>query len=305
MDVKTIEFSVTRMVHPKPGQAVDGDFRVMQGTVAGERHSFSVRGMLGGEIHKGDLVTAQGVWKQHPKYGAQFEAISASVLPNNKAGFVGWAEVRLPWLGPKRAMAIWDKYKEGTWAVLKAGDTAPLVMFRGITESRAQEIIEAYIKYEAEANQLRPLMDYGFHYITAAKIVRVYGGSATEALAENPYQFMSVGGVEWDQLDRLTRDDGMARDDWRRVNGMAVNILTEEAKATGATRGDGHLLKAPYALTGGNKAVFLDALERGKQVLPAGPGFMGLKVYVEAEQRIARFMGLGGDLGSFHDMQLG
>lgn len=294
--LESVEFRITKVRFTGTG-----DFRIVAGQ-APDAKAVVAKGNFG-EVRVGDIVTAEGTWQVDPQWGQQFVALNVSTLPNNKAGFIGWAEARLTWLGEARATELWTRYGSAIWDKLKAGDAEALTSIRGITPARAQEILEAYRQHAAEAQQVRPLMEYGFGLADAKNIVQTFGGLSAKMLEEDPYRALQAG-VRFDEIDRLTRNHGMAPSDWRRVHGMTVDILGKHARATGDTRADREVLKLALRAANNDKRAFFDALSRGGSVLPAGRGFVGLKKLVLAEQRIAKFMGADeSELSSWTDME--
>lgn len=140
------------------------------------------------EIAPGEQLTVYGEWVIHPSYGEQFAVESFErTLPETSEGIEAYlASGVIRGIGRQLAKKIVGRFGVDTFAVL---DREPhrLTAIRGITEKKAENIHNQFLKH----TEIRYLMDYlADHQLPiglSARIYGKYGGGSVRAIESNPY----------------------------------------------------------------------------------------------------------------------
>ena len=195
----------------------------------------AVVGMLGEGLQRGDCCTFRGQWKQHPKYGQQFEAASFVVeVPRDTLGIMDYLVRHFKWIGPTTSRALVDSFGDRLFDVME-NSPEDLAKVQGITASRAQDIHKEYIAVKEDRQHDVWFSTHGITPGAKNRLVDNYGSKAKviEAILENPYRLAEeVWGVGFKKADQIALSIGIKEDSKRRCN-AGVKWVLEEASSDG------------------------------------------------------------------------
>ncbi len=249
-------------------------------------------------VQPGETLRLAGRWTVHPRFGEQFQVESFStVAPATLAGierYLGSGLVK--GVGKELASRLVKKFGLETLAVI---DTTPrrLREVDGIGAARSRQIIEAWTAQRAIRDVMIFLQSYGVSTGLAARIWKLYGDRAIQAIRENPYRLAAeVEGVGFKTADGIAKNLGIPPDSPHRAE-AGVRFVLGQAAA------DGHVV-APVQTIVAQTAALLSvepsicgkAVEtlaaRGGLVLEhaADGPLAGLPSLVRAEEEAARLL---------------
>lgn len=187
--------------------------------------------LLGAEL--GDTVECEGFWDEHKKFGRQFKVRTCRVVvPQSDNGVIAWLSMRLPNVGRGRARAMLDHFgtAEALWAVV---EDAPerLVEVAGITEERADQIVDAYVRFRAERDRMIRFRRWGLTPHQVSQMLTVWGEDSEAKLRDNPYALAEhVDGFGFFRADNVAQRMGVPKDSVPRIE---CGLHHTMAQATG------------------------------------------------------------------------
>ncbi|QEA34481.1 ATP-dependent RecD-like DNA helicase [Weissella soli] len=192
-----------------------------------------------GDVQIGSSYEFQGVLKNHPKFGEQFQATNYKRLAaSTNSGVVKY-------LASDKFEGIGEKTAEKIVAELGV-DAIDIILSRpdvlgdiGLKPAQQTTIIEQLKASDGMERAIVALNDYGFGSSIAAAIYAKYGLETLHVLQDNPYQLvLDIEGVSFARIDRLAAQREMDPLDERRIKAgvvAAINAATFE-------KGDTYLL---------------------------------------------------------------
>jgi exodeoxyribonuclease V alpha subunit len=167
----------------------------------------------------GEVLTAKGSWKSHPKFGLQLEASEVVLaLPKTLSGlekYLGSGLIK--GVGPSTAKNIILAFGEKTLEIL---EKRPLQLseIRGISEEKAHKIAEAWQKNLEVKELMLFLQSYGVTIGMARRLHKNYGEAAINVLRDNPYLVAKdIKGIGFLSADKLAQNLGIELDDPKRI----------------------------------------------------------------------------------------
>ncbi len=196
------EETITASVEEITFQNDTNGFTVMDVSVGDDY--FTVVGVMPG-VSAGETVTLTGNFTIHQSFGRQFKATAFSrCMPETTEQIYKYlASGVIRGIGPKRAMAIVEKFGADTLDVL---DTAPerLSVLKGISEEQAKSIGEEFRRQYAMRTVMLGLEKYGFSPTECLKIFRKLGINAVSKVEENPYILCGLGiGITFERAEAV------------------------------------------------------------------------------------------------------
>ncbi|MDA8325458.1 MAG: ATP-dependent RecD-like DNA helicase [Nitrospiraceae bacterium] len=194
---------------------------------AGGRHDLvTVVGNLL-SVSAGDVLKIQGQWKNHPKFGEQFEVISyESVVPATVKGiekYLGSGLIK--GIGPVMARRLVAKFGLETLNVIEA-ETARLSEVDGIGEKRIDMIKKAWDDQKEIRDVMVFLQGHGVSPAYAAKIYKQYEKESVKIVQENPYRLATdIFGIGFITADKIAEKLGIARDSQIRAEAGILYVL--------------------------------------------------------------------------------
>ncbi len=180
-------------------------------------------------VHVGETIRCQGTWKNHSKFGQQFEVKSfETTVPTDAVGIQRYLESgMIKGIGPAYAERIVKKFGAETLDII---DKHPQKLLRvaGIGEKRVETILKCW----EEQRQIRSVMIFlrgnGVSPSFAQKIFKTYGEESVAKMKENPYRIaQDIHGVGFKSADNIAQNIGIAKDAPQRIQSGIQHTLWE------------------------------------------------------------------------------
>ncbi|MFC4059118.1 ATP-dependent RecD-like DNA helicase [Planomonospora corallina] len=186
-------------------------------------------------VQPGEALRLTGDWSEHPRHGRHFAVTACErVAPATVRAirlYLGSGLIR--GIGPRLAHAIVSHFGEATLTVV---DTEPerLTEVVGIGPTRQAQIVQAWEEQKAIAELMVVLQGYGVSPLLATKIHQVFGDSAGEVLACDPYRLIGrVRGIAFGIADRIALRSGVPEDSPERIKAALLDTLETAAGRDG------------------------------------------------------------------------
>jgi exodeoxyribonuclease V alpha subunit len=248
-------------------------------------------------VSEGEEIKAFGTWKNHPRYGLQFQVDHWEKLdPATIEGiekYLGSGLIK--GIGPNYAKRLVAAFGLDTLRVLSE-EPLRILEVDGIGEIRARRIMQAWQEQRGMRDVMIFLQGHGVGASMALRIYRVFGSDTVRRVRENPYILaQEVHGIGFLLADRIAHSIGIRGDFLFRIQAGVLHLLRESAEY-------GHcfvpllsLTKRAAPMLGVDEEKVEIAVERlagqGDLVLPEAGGQDGRPVYLaelyQAEQRVA------------------
>lgn len=164
----------------------------------------------------GETWSVEGVVENHPQYGRQVVTSKALLVrPSGRLLVKALAKsADFPGIGEKLAGHLWRRFGEDLYAMLEAGDPAPLeAPLRSPWLARV--VVEGWRGQSQLADVYRWLDCHGAPLRLAEKVVNIYAEHAVAKLEENPYRLLAFS--SWETVDPIARSMGIGLGDDRRL----------------------------------------------------------------------------------------
>ncbi|MDD5205172.1 MAG: helix-hairpin-helix domain-containing protein, partial [Desulfobacterales bacterium] len=188
----------------------------------------------------GEIISMQGEWTSHPKYGKQFKishyesAVPATVYGIQR--YLGSGLIK--GIGPVMAKRIVQQFGKETLEVIEKR-IQRLAEVEGIGEKRIDIIRKAWEEQREIREVMIFLQAHGVSPGFAAKIFKQYGNRAVSVVKQNPFRLASdIFGIGFLTADRISEKLGIARDAEIRVQAGILYVLHQLTE-------DGHVFY-PY-----------------------------------------------------------
>ena len=205
-------------------------------------------------IQPGQTLHLTGQWRNHPKYGEQFQVAQyRETKPATLTGiekYLGSGLIK--GVGPVTARRIVDHFGLETLDIIEH-EIERLQEVPGIARKRVQMIQTAWQTQKVIKEVMLFLQGHGVSTTYAVKIFKQYGNAAIEVVSRNPYQLaQDVYGIGFITADTIARNLGIAPGDPFRYRCGLVHVLNQAAE-------DGHcFLPQAELVSQGVKCLTLD-----------------------------------------------
>ena len=188
------------------------------------------------EIREGENVEFTGEYKDHIKYGIQFNIKTYKTnLPSSLAGVERYLSSGIiKGIGETTAKRIVAKFGISTFDVL---ESAPhmLAQIKGISLKKALAFSASFNEQSALRHVLLFLHEHNISAAYAKKIVNQYKDATIEIIRNNPYRLaIDIDGIGFKIADSIAYRLGVAHDAPERITAAIRHILWEAAY-------DGHI----------------------------------------------------------------
>src|SRR5260370_148796 len=164
----------------------ESGYTVLRFTVPGQRDLVTVIGRFP-EINAGQTIRLTGYWREHPKYGRQFQCLHAQeTKPATLTGLekcLGSGLIK--GIGPVTARRIVAHFGLETLDIIE-GDCSRLVEVPGIAQKRVAMIEKAWAAQKAIKEVMIFLQGHGVSTTYAVKIYKEYGDHADQRICYAP-----------------------------------------------------------------------------------------------------------------------
>jgi len=196
---------------------------------------YVVVGSLPG-VSVGDEIKFVGTWVFHEKFGNQVKIDSFEFIePTDHIGILGFLESKLPNIGKQRAELIVEKFGDKTLEIIKT-EPLKLTEIKGITEDRAREINQKYLKVFDSSELFIWLKQWRLTDYQIKLIVEKYGDKTKETLQYNPYCMIEdIDGFGWKTVDFIAQKIGIKFDSPFRVRAGCIVFIKQQTIESGNT----------------------------------------------------------------------
>ena len=196
-------------------------------------------------IGKGDSISANGSWQNHPRFGEQFVSTSCRLMPpvtlEGILAFLGSGMIKGIREGIARKLV--DHFGMQTLEIIR---NAPqrLTEAPGIGRDRAGKIRKSVVEYQEVEKIMVQLHSLG---VASSLAIRIYkhffnqsgdsaaaGLKALETIREEPYTLTKIWGIGFTTADAIALKQGIPRTDPRRLRAGVIYLFDQGAK-------DGHV----------------------------------------------------------------
>ena len=211
--------------------AEDSGYTVARLKAPGERDLITILGRFP-DIHAGQTLRLTGFWREHLKYGRQFQVVHAQeTKPATLTGlekYLGSGLIK--GIGPVTARRIVAHFGLETLDIIEQS-CSRLIEVPGIGEKRVAMIEKAWAAQQAIKEVMLFLRGHNVSTTYAVKVYKQYGDQAIEVVSKNPYQLaVDIFGIGFVTADTIARNIGIAPDsDFRYQAGM-LYVLQQAAE---------------------------------------------------------------------------
>ncbi len=214
--------------------AEDSGYTVARLKAPGERDLITILGRFPA-IHAGQTLRLTGFWRDHPKFGRQFQVVHAQeTMPPTLTGlekYLGSGLIK--GIGPVTAKRIVAHFGLETLDIIEQS-CSRLIEVPGIAQKRVAMIEKAWAAQKAIKEVMIFLRGHGVSTTYAVKIYKQYGDQAVDVVSNNPYQLAAdIFGIGFVTADTIARNIGIAPDSAFRYQAGILYVLQQAAE-------DGH-----------------------------------------------------------------
>ncbi len=183
-------------------------------------------------IQAGQTLQLHGTWKDHPKFGAQFQVTQyQETKPATITGmekYLGSGLIK--GVGPVTAKRIVAHFGLETLEIIEH-QIDRLVEVPGIAQKRVKLIQAAWVTQKAIKDVMLFLQSHGVSTTYAVKIYKQYGDAAIATVTHNPYQLATdVYGIGFVTADAIARNLGIAPSSEFRYRAGMLHVLGEASE---------------------------------------------------------------------------
>ena len=206
----------------------ESGYTVLRFNMPGERELVTAIGSFP-EIHAGQTLRLTGFWREHPKYGRQFQCLHAQeIKPATLTGlekYLGSGLIK--GIGPVTAKRIVKHFGLETLDIIEQS-CSRLIEVPGIGERRVGMIERAWAAQKAIKEVMLFLRGHDVSTTYAVKIYKVYGDKSIEIVSQNPYQLATdIYGIGFITADTIARKLGIAPDSDFRYRADLLYVLSQ------------------------------------------------------------------------------
>jgi exodeoxyribonuclease V alpha subunit len=184
-----------------------------------------------------EVVELSGNFVKNAKFGEQFKAENVKVLPPNTLDGIEryLSSGLIKGIGPVTAKNIVNTFKETTLDVIEFNPSA-LKQVKGISESKAVQIAEAFKEIKKMQNAVMFLQGHNITTNMAVKIYKRYLDKTENILGTNPYRLVEdIDGIGFLTADKIAQKLGIPFDSLFRMRAGVLHIMKENSDKNGNT----------------------------------------------------------------------
>ncbi|HEY9641970.1 MAG TPA: ATP-dependent RecD-like DNA helicase [Coleofasciculaceae cyanobacterium] len=183
-------------------------------------------------IQAGQTLQLEGTWREHPKYGQQFQVVQyRETKPATLTGlekYLGSGLIK--GVGNVTAKRIVAHFGLETLDIIE-NQIERLSEVPGIAQKRVKMIQEAWTTQKAIKEVMLFLQSHGVSTTYAVKIYKQYGDESIAIVTRNPYQLATdVYGIGFVTADAIARNVGIDPGSEFRYRSGILHVLSEAAE---------------------------------------------------------------------------
>jgi exodeoxyribonuclease V alpha subunit len=209
-------------------------YTVARFKVPGERDLTTVVGSFA-NVQPGQTLKLEGFWRDHPKYGAQFQVEQyTETKPATLTGiekYLGSGLIK--GVGPVTAKRIVAYFGLDTLDIIET-QIHRLIEVPGIGKKRVKQIQTTWAEQKSIKEVMIFLQSHGVSTTYAVKIYKQYGEGAIATVTTNPYQLaIDIFGIGFITADTIAQNVGVSPWSKYRYKAGVLHVLGKAAE-------DGH-----------------------------------------------------------------
>jgi exodeoxyribonuclease V alpha subunit len=182
-------------------------------------------------IQAGQTLQLEGMWREHPKYGSQFQVTNyRETKPATLTGiekYLGSGLIK--GVGTATAKKIVGHFGLETLDIIEH-HIDRLAEVPGLSNKRVLAIQEAWASQKAIKDVMLFLQGHGVSTTYAVKIYKQYGDEAIDIVTTNPYQLATdIYGIGFVTADAIARNLGISPTSEFRYRSGVLHVLGEAA----------------------------------------------------------------------------
>ncbi|WP_027178107.1 SF1B family DNA helicase RecD2 [Maridesulfovibrio bastinii] len=204
----------------------DNNYTVCRIASKEESSQITVVGILPG-VAAGDNIVVHGRWKQHPKFGRQFEAdYHERVRPATEAGVIRFLKSSsIKGVGEAIATEMVSTFGIDVLDILD-DEPEKLLKVKGISQKKLDVIKESWSSQREIKNLILFLHSHDVSPTYAARIFNLYGSQSVARISENPYELAyDIRGIGFKTADTMALKLGFAPDSFERIEAAIIYTL--------------------------------------------------------------------------------
>lgn len=226
------EFSGRVQVRRQIFAAADDGYAVIEAMPEGSNLPITVIGPVA-HLGEGDQAEISGSWVEHPQYGRQLRARTATpVDPGDRRGRIAYLST-LKHIGPARAERLVDAYGDEVLELIAADPIGVFSALPGLSRAKAEATAESWYESRAVRDLHVQLAPHGLAHL-AARIYSRYGDEAMTVLHNDPYRLIEIEGVGFARADKIAMANDVPPESDRRAR-AAASFACARAEQDGHT----------------------------------------------------------------------
>lgn len=179
------------------------------------------------KIHEQETYTFFGEFKDHPRFGVQFQATSfRKEMPQTKQGIIAYLSSELfKGIGAKTAESIVDTLGESAISKI-LNEPSLLDSVPKLPPEKAKMLYDTLMKNQGLEQAMISLNQYGFGPQLSMKIYQTYKEHTIEIIQTNPYKLVEdIDGIGFGRADDLGEQIGLIGNHPDRIKAGCLYIL--------------------------------------------------------------------------------
>ncbi|MFS0635775.1 ATP-dependent RecD-like DNA helicase [Mesobacillus foraminis] len=186
-------------------------------------------------IHEQETYVFFGEFKEHPRFGSQFQATHfRKDLPQSKQGVITYLSSDLfKGIGKKIAENIVDTLGENAIASIMENPSL-LERIPKLAPDKAKGLYDTLMEHQGLEQVMVALNQYGFGPQLSMKIFQAYKEQAIEIIRDNPFKLVEdIEGIGFGRADELGRQLGMTGNHPDRIKAACLYTLETSSIQSG------------------------------------------------------------------------
>lgn len=183
------------------------------------------------------LYNLKGIYKEHPKYGMQFQIESFSkVLASDEDSIIRYLSGPMfPGIGKKFALTIFETLGKDCLSLIKENPNI-LDAVPKMTQKKKEALQDGICNQDDVEANVEFFSTHGLGIRNIMRLDRAYGKEAKSKVSENPYRLIDeVDGIGFQISDKLALSMGFSEDDPRRLAAALVCTVMDLCMKNGDT----------------------------------------------------------------------
>lgn len=189
------------------------------------------------ELIEEERYTLQGEYKEHARYGMQFQVVRyEKMLPNDESSLIRYfSSSAFPGIGKKTAKAIVSHLGEDALTKIKE-DIHVLDTIEGMNEKKRNAIYQGIKEHGDLDDSIVFFSKFGMSVKNIMKLEAAYGKEAVEVVKENPYQMVEdIDGIGFATADKVAMELSFEMDHPYRIKAAILAAVLDICMANGDT----------------------------------------------------------------------